>query len=530
MKFFNQFRILLVFSAVAGGAAAQSNGDLILGFTASSGTGAATDIEVDLGAASNYAAALTPGTYNLTNLNTDLSSTYGSWATDSNLSFAIFGSEAFGSGNSSGPSKSIWASYSPYARGTSGYATGPAAGNSSANSNIVGIYSGFTNGTSLSDVTGTTASLGSSTVILNGISIGTSTQGSMTNLGSGTNFSMPSTVTNLFSTAPTGSEEVFYLKGNLANGSTSADIQGGNGQTSYFTVNSSGALTFTVDAAAGQSGGSSTGPKLINISTRSLVGTGADVQIAGFVITGTEPKTVLIRASGPALSTFGVSGVLPDPSLDLFSGQTSIASNTAWGTAANASAIESAAAQVGAFSWTSGSNDSAILTTLSPGSYTAQVSGSSGDSGVALVEVYDCDALTADSRLINISTRSDVGTGANLQIAGFVITGSQAKTVLIRASGPALSTFGVTGVLKDPAITLLSGQTVMASNTGWGNSPDAAAIATTAAEVGAFSWTSSSDDSALLVTLQPGAYTAQVSGSSGDSGVALVEVYDADSL
>ncbi len=225
---------------------AQSNGDLILGFTASSGTGAATDIEVDLGAASNYAAALTPGTYNLTNLNSDLTSTYGSWASDSNLSFAIFGSEAFGAGNSSGPSKSLWASYSPYTAGTPGYVTGPAAGNSSANSNIVGIYGGFTNGTSLSDITGTTASLGSNTVTFTGTSIGTSTQGSMTNLGAGTNFSMPSTVTNLFSTTPTGSEELFYLKGNLAAGTTSADIQGVNGLTSYFTVNSNGALTFTV--------------------------------------------------------------------------------------------------------------------------------------------------------------------------------------------------------------------------------------------------------------------------------------------
>jgi hypothetical protein len=260
--------------------------------------------------------------------------------------------------------------------------------------------------------------------------------------------------------------------------------------------------------------------KLINISTRSLVETGNNCQIAGFVISGTQPKTVLIRASGPALSQYKVTGVLPDPALKLFdSSSTVINQDTGWGSDA---AIAAAAAKVGAFAWAAGSADSALLVTLQPGTYTAQVTGASGDSGVALLEVYDADS--GSSRLINISTRSMVEAGNNSQIAGFVVTGSQPKTVLIRASGPALSQYQVTGVLPDPALKLFdSTATVIAQNTGWGSD---AAIAAAAAKVDAFAWAAGSADSAILITLPPGLYTAQVTGASGDSGVALLEVYD----
>lgn len=125
--------------------------------------------------------------------------------------------------------------------------------------------------------------------------------------------------------------------------------------------------------------------KLLNISTRGFVGTGASVMIAGFVIGGTVPKTVLVRATGPGLAEFGVPGVLVDPELQLLSGATVVAKNIGWGGAAP---IAAAAAQVGAFSWSPGSKDSAILATLQPGNYTAQVTGASGDTGIALVEVY----------------------------------------------------------------------------------------------------------------------------------------------
>jgi hypothetical protein len=153
----------------------------------------------------------------------------------------------------------------------------------------------------------------------------------------------------------------------------------------------------------------------------------------------------------------------------------------------------------------------------------------SGDTGLGLVEVYDVTPsgsyTAASPRLINISARIDSGKGANILIAGFVIGGTTAKTVLIRASGPALAPFGLSGLLPDPMLQVFDGsQQLIASNTGWGGNAELASVA---ASVGAFSWgNAATPDSALVLTLPPGAYTTQVSGSSGDTGVALVEVYD----
>ena len=154
----------------------------------------------------------------------------------------------------------------------------------------------------------------------------------------------------------------------------------------------------------------------------------------------------------------------------------------------------------------------------------------SGDTGVALVELYDATPTgsytPASPRIVNISARVQVGTGGNILIAGFAIGGATSKTVLIRASGPALAPFGVTGTLPDPELQLFSGSTVLESNTAWGGN---AQVVSAASSVGAFPWSSgASKDSALLVTLPPGAYTVQVSGASGDTGVALVEVYEVE--
>jgi hypothetical protein len=127
-------------------------------------------------------------------------------------------------------------------------------------------------------------------------------------------------------------------------------------------------------------------------------------------------------------------------------------------------------------------------------------------------------------RLINISARTQVGVGANVLIAGFVIGGTTSETVLIRASGPALTPFGVSGVLRDPQLQLNNSSGMVATNAGWGGDIQ---IAAAAASVGAFSWgTLSTRNSAILVTLSPGTYTAEVSGESGDTGTALVEVYE----
>jgi hypothetical protein len=247
-------------------------------------------------------------------------------------------------------------------------------------------------------------------------------------------------------------------------------------------------------------------------------------------------QSLLIRGSGPALTAFGVPGVLPDPQLQLYQSNPDGTStlkdtNTGW---EGDSLIASAAAAVGAFPWTnSSSHDAALLETLPQGPFTAQIAGESGDTGVALAEVYDATPAgtytPSMSRLMNISARVQVGAGGSILIAGFVIGGSTAKTVLIRGSGPALTGFGVSGALPDPQLKLYKSNadgtsTLLEENNGWGGD---ARIMSVSALVGAFSWGwYATPDSALLLTLPPGGYTAQVSGASGDTGVALVEVYE----
>ena len=270
--------------------------------------------------------------------------------------------------------------------------------------------------------------------------------------------------------------------------------------------------------------------RLVNISCRAQVGTGQDILIAGFAVGGAGTAgslPVLVRGSGPALASYGVAGTLPDPALQLFQGASVLATNDGWGT--NAAAVEAADALVGAFPFSSAStHDTALVEALAGGSYTAQVSGESGDTGVALAEVYDATpagAYTqASPRIVNLSARVVVGTGDYIAIAGFVLSGSTARTVLIRASGPALSVFGVSGVLADPQLQLLSATSaVLAQNVGWASNPQ---IASAAASVGAFAWKAGGLDSAVLATLPPGAYTAEVSGATGDVGVALIEIYE----
>jgi hypothetical protein len=272
--------------------------------------------------------------------------------------------------------------------------------------------------------------------------------------------------------------------------------------------------------------------RLVNISTRGQADTGSSILIAGFAVggqgtTGMEP--LLIRASGPAIAPapFNVPGTLPDPQLQLYSSAgTVLDTNNGW--AGNA-AIAAMAASVGAFPWNNpASHDSALDLSLAAGNYTAQVSGQSGDTGNVLAEVYDTTPAgtyaPSAPRLVNISSRVWVGTGGDILIAGFVIGGSTARTVLIRASGPALVQYGVGGPLTDPQLQLFSGATAFASDRGWGGAPE---IMSAAGTVGAFPWNDAASlDSALLITLLPGSYTAQISSASGATGVALVEIYE----
>ena len=267
--------------------------------------------------------------------------------------------------------------------------------------------------------------------------------------------------------------------------------------------------------------------RLANVSTRSLAGSGARTLIAGFAVNGTTPKDVLVRATGPALSLFGVPGTLPNPRLRIFKDATVLFDNDDWSIGGSVPQISATAARLGAFPLGIGSLDAALLVRLDPGSYTAQVSSDAVAAGVALVEVYDASVdSTSPQKLINVSTRADVGTGGDILIVGVVVAGQAPKKLLIRGIGPALAVFGVTGALAAPRLQLYRGSQLLRENSGWSAGTDAALITAAAAQVGAFTLADGSKDCALLLYLAPGSYTAQISGVANTTGVALVEVYE----
>ena len=284
---------------------------------------------------------------------------------------------------------------------------------------------------------------------------------------------------------------------------------------------SSVSVTLTVrPTAEGMAAGAIDTTRLVNISTRSYVGTGSAVQIAGFVIGGTVPKTVLIRASGPSLAPFGITDALADPVLELHSGKGVVKTNGDWGDNDGEKALILAAGRVAnAWAWPVGSKDAAMVVTLNPGAYTAIVSGKDNAVGVALVEVYEVDFTNNASRLVNISTRSAVQGGEEVQIAGFIIAGPGRQKVIVRASGPALAKYGVTDFLADPFLEIHGRDGLVASNDDWDGGLQADFQA-----VGIDNWATGSKDAAVELTLDPGAYTAVVSGKSGDTGIALVEI------
>ena len=273
--------------------------------------------------------------------------------------------------------------------------------------------------------------------------------------------------------------------------------------------------------------------RFVNLSSRlrTVDGNASRAFIAGFVVSGTAPKPMLIRAVGPALNQFGVTGTLGNPMLRIFSGAQLVAENEDW---TDTPAMRATGDRVGAFPLASGSRDAALVVTLAPGAYTAHVIANGGD-GVALVEVYDAETNQPATQLINLSTRGFVDTGEGVLVAGFVVTGDTPKRVLVRGIGPALAGFGVTGVLSDSVLKLYSGSNVIAQNDDWGtpqtvaggSAPASGAeIAATAAATGAFALPAGSKDAALLVTLPPGSYSAVVSGAGSATGAGLVEVYE----
>lgn len=264
-----------------------------------------------------------------------------------------------------------------------------------------------------------------------------------------------------------------------------------------------------------------TGKRLVNISTRAHVGTGANVLIAGFVIGGAEPKTVLVRGVGPSLSNLDVPGALEQPKLVLHGANGIVSENTGWNVLPNKTEISNAAETVGAFALPENSEDAVMLLELDPGLYTAVLSGENDTTGIALVEVYE--VAKSPSRLINISSRAHVGTGHNIVIPGLVALGDMPTRVLVRAIGPGLERHGLTGLLEHPILEVLnSNAEVIASNDGWSNS---AAIREASDLVRAFPLDDGSQDAALIIDLEPGLYTLRISGEEGATGLTLVEMY-----
>jgi hypothetical protein len=270
-----------------------------------------------------------------------------------------------------------------------------------------------------------------------------------------------------------------------------------------------------------------------NISTRSFVQIGEHVMIGGFIVQGSGPKRVIIRAIGPELTQFGIPDALTNPRLELHNRTGAlIASNDDWQTTILGGVIITN--QVNDIQ-NSGlgptvASESAIIADLQPGNYTAIVSGVNNTTGVGLVEVYDLNP-GAGSTLGNISTRSFVQTGEHVMIGGFIVQGSGAKRVIIRAIGPELTQFGIRDALANPRLELHNRTgALIASNDNWQTTILGGII--TRNQVGDIQNSghapTEASESAIIANLPPGNYTAIVRGVSNTTGVALVEVYDLD--
>lgn len=281
------------------------------------------------------------------------------------------------------------------------------------------------------------------------------------------------------------------------------DYELGESAAAEFTVRDRGPYLAHVPRAA-----------FLNLSSRLWVGEGDAAGIAGFVLRGDAAKRCLIRALGPSLGDFGVSGVLDDPTLELrdAAGRL-VAANQAWGedgAAAEVVATGLAPVQPG---------ECALLRTLAPGAYTALVRGTGAGTGVALIEVYDLEP-SATTQPVNLSTRGRVASGDAVLIAGFVLTGDQTRRILVRALGPSLADFAVGDALADPALELRDASgNLVAENDQWQS--------TQATEIRESGFAPrQAREAALIRMLAPGSYTALVRGVGPPTGIGLVEVYD----
>lgn len=288
-------------------------------------------------------------------------------------------------------------------------------------------------------------------------------------------------------------------------GSYTVTFSGGTVATAQRTVTVSAAQNAKADYIAAESGPQPA--TLANISTRALVGTGENVMIGGFIITGTQAKRIVIRAIGPSLP---LPDKMLDPVLELHNSTGGMVGfNDNWGQNANSQEISASG-----FAPTN-PGESALLVTLAPGAYTAIVRGANQTIGTAVVEAYDLDPA-ANSKLANLSTRASVQTGDNILIGGLIVAGQSSADVIVRAIGPSLP---VAGAMTDPTLDIRdSNGAPFAFNDNWRLTQQAAISATGLAPT-------RDAESAILTSLPPGAYTAIVRGANASTGVAVIEVY-----
>ncbi len=250
---------------------------------------------------------------------------------------------------------------------------------------------------------------------------------------------------------------------------------------------------------------------LDNISSRVFVQTGDDVLIGGFIVQGTMPKAVVLRALGPSLAKAGVSRVMSDPVLDVRDASGALlVSNDSW-TVADAPALSYLGLAP------SDGDEPAVLLTLPPGAYSAVVHGKENHHGVSLFELYNLDHTQGS--VVNISTRGRVQTGDQIMIGGFILGGSTVTDVIVRALGPSLIPKGVPDALLDPTLDLYDSEgTLVASNDDWRSTQERAILGTSLAPT-------DDHEAAIVKTLAPGAYSALIRGSGNTTGVALFEVF-----
>jgi hypothetical protein len=252
---------------------------------------------------------------------------------------------------------------------------------------------------------------------------------------------------------------------------------------------------------------------LANISTRMRVEAGDDVLIAGFIIQGSGNKRILIRGVGPSLAAFGISDPLQDPILELNgAGGDLVTGNDNWPENSNAAEITASGLAP------SDHNESALLLTVAPGSYTAVLRGRNDSTGTGLVEVYDLDA-DGPAKIVNLSTRGFVLTGDNVMIGGLIITGNESSQLVLRGIGPSLSQFGVPNVLADPLLELHDGNgSLIVANNNWQDMQEVALRDTGLAP-------SNDLESAIFISVTPGNYTAILKSANDGTGNGLIEVY-----